>query len=129
MSLKFLSDEWFAKVEELMAAAGDLDIPEQLIDLTLNVTVIDPDIGELALCLNAGNMQKGHHDNASTKLELPFELARRLFVENDQSAGIEGFMNGQIKVEGDMSKLMVMQSVQPSDAQRLLQKQILEITI
>ena len=51
-----------------------------------------------------------------------------LFIDNDQSAGMQGFMSGQIKIEGDMSKLMAMQTVQPSADQKKLQEQILEIT-
>ena len=61
-------------------------------------------------------------------MPLPADLARRLFIENDQSAGMQGFMSGQIKIEGDMSKLMAMQTVQPSASQKALQKQILEAT-
>lgn len=128
MSLKFLSDEWFDKVEELKNAAGDLDVPVALHDLVLNVVVTDTEWGDRELSLNAGNLEKGHHQNAPTKLVLPVDLAHRLFIDNDQSAGMQGFMSGQIKVEGDMSKLMAMQTVQPSEKQKELQQQILEIT-
>jgi hypothetical protein len=128
MSLKFLSDEWFAKVEELKNEAGDLNVPVALHDLVLNIVVTGTDWGDREISLNAGNMEKGHHPNAPTKLILPIDLAHRLFIDNDQSAGMQGFMSGQIKVEGDMSKLMAMQTVQPSAEQRTLQKQILEIT-
>lgn len=127
MGLKFLSDEWFAKVEELKNDAGDLNTPPALADLVLNITV-QTDDGEVEMCLNGGNFQKGHEGNAPTKLTLPFEIAQKLFIENDQSAGMQGFMSGQIKVEGDMSKLMAMQTVQPSAEQVALQKQILELT-
>jgi len=72
MSLEFLSDEWFAKVKEI--------------------------------------------------------LAKRIFIEGDQSAGMQGFMSGQIKIEGDMSKLMALQSAQPTDEQKQLMKQIQDIT-
>jgi putative sterol carrier protein len=33
-----------------------------------------------------------------------------MFVNDDQAAAMQAFMSGQIKVEGDMSKLMAMQS-------------------
>ncbi len=41
---------------------------------------------------------------------------------------MQGFMSGQIRVEGDMSKLMAMQSARPSEEQKALIKQILAIT-
>lgn len=128
MSFKFLSDEWFTKVDELKNAAGDLNVPVALHDLVLNIVVTDTEWGDREISLNAGNIEKGHHQNAPTKLILPVDLAHRLFIDNDQSAGMQGFMSGQIKVEGDMSKLMAMQTVQPSAEQRELQKQILEVT-
>ena len=94
----------------------------------MNITVTGVNDGDRDMCMNAGNIEKGHKDGAPTTLTLPADLARRLFIENDQSAGMQGFMSGQIKVEGDMSKLMAMQTVQASEKQQALQQQIVEIT-
>lgn len=123
----FLSDEWFDMVKTTQSEAGDIEVPAQLQDLVLNITV-STDSGDVDMCLNGGNLEKGHNDKAATKMILPLDLALRLFVENDKSAGMQGFMSGQLKVEGDMSKLMAMQSVDPSPAQEELQKKILEAT-
>ncbi len=128
MSLKFLSEEWFSKVAELKAAAGDIEVPTAMHDLVINITVTGTDFGDVDICMNAGMLEKGHHESAPTKMILPVDLAHRLFIDNDQSAGMQGFMSGQIKIEGDMSKLMAMQTVQPSQDQQNLQKQILEVT-
>lgn len=128
MSLTFMSDAWFDKIVELTSAAGDLETPAALQDLVLNITVTDTDDGDRDMCMNAGNIIKGHQDGAPTTLTLPADLARRLFIENDQSAGMQGFMSGQIKVEGDMSKLMAMQTVQASEKQQALQQQIADAT-
>jgi putative sterol carrier protein len=128
MKFKFLSTEWFAKVNELKAAAGDLQVPAAMHDLVINITVTGSDFGDVDIAMASGMIEKGHHANAPTKMTLPVDLAHRLFIDNDQSAGMQGFMSGQIKIEGDMSKLMAMQTVQPSAAQKALQKQILEVT-
>ncbi len=124
----FLSDEWFAKVAELTAAAGNLNIPSTLANLALNVTVSGAPGGNVDLALNAGNFEKGHNAAAGTKLILPADLLRKIFLEGDQAAGMQGFMSGQIKVEGDMSKLMALQTARPSEEQKALFKKILEIT-
>lgn len=124
----FLSEEWFREVEKLTQVAGDLDTPAVLQSLALNVTVTGGTEGDVHMCMNGGRLEKGHNDSAPTKLILPVDLARRLFIENDQAAGMQGFMSGQIRVEGDMSKLMAMQTVQPSAKQKELQKEILAIT-
>ena len=128
MKLKFLSTEWFAKVTELKNAAGDLAAPAAMQDLVINITVTGSAFGDVDIALASGMIEKGHRANAPTKMTLPIDLAHRLFIENDQSAGMQGFMSGQIKIEGDMSKLMAMQTIQPSAAQKALQKQILEVT-
>ena len=127
MSLEFLSDEWFAKVKEIRAAAGDVDVPAALADLKINITV-KTDGGDKQMAMVGGMMEEGHQDDAPTTLVLPADLAKRIFIEGDQSAGMQGFMTGQLKIEGDMSKLMALQSAQPSDDQKQLMKQIQEIT-
>jgi putative sterol carrier protein len=127
MSLEFLSNDWFAKVDELRAAAGDLDVPAQLASLQLNIKVTDGG-NQVEMALNGGNLERGTIAGAPTTLIVPKDLAYKLFIKQDQSAAMQGFMSGQIKVEGDMSKMMAMQSVQPSAKQQALSKQIAEIT-
>jgi putative sterol carrier protein len=121
----FLSDAWFAKVAELTAAAGNLNVPPALASLALNLTVTGAPGGNVDMCLNGGNFEKGLNASAPTKLTLSADLLRKVFLENDQAAGMNGFMSGQIKVEGDMSKLMAMQTARPSEEQKNLLKQIL----
>jgi hypothetical protein len=128
MSLEFLSDEWFAKVKELRAAAGNLEAPAALADLVLNITVTGSAGGDRAMSLVGGMIEEGHKDGAPTTMILPADLAKRIFINGDQSAGMQGFMSGQIRVEGDMSKLMALQTAQPTSAQKALMSQIQGIT-
>ena len=124
---EFLSDDWFAAVEKIRDEAGDLDVPPQLADLQLNLRVTT-DGDDVEMSLNGGNLERGVIADAGTTIILPKELAVKLFIEQDQSAGMQGFMSGQIKVEGDMSNMMAMQSVQPSAKQQELQKKIADMT-
>lgn len=127
MSCEFLSDEWFAKVAELRAEAGDVEIPASLADLAININV-STDAGEKQLALVGGMIEEGHADGAPTTMSLPADLAQKILIEGDQAAGMQGFMSGQIRIEGDMSKLMTLQTAQPSADQAALLKQIQEIT-
>lgn len=127
-TLKFMSKEWFEKVNELREAAGDIETPSALHDLVINITVTDTDEGEKHMSLVSGMIEEGHHDGAPTTMILPVDLAHRIFIDNDQSAGMQGFMSGQIKIEGDMSKLMALQTAQPSGDQMELMKKIQEVT-
>lgn len=127
MSFEFLSDEWFTEVEKLREAAGDLEIPAQMADMELNLKVTTDD-GDVEMSLNKGNLERGSIEGAATTIILPADMARKLFIEQDQSAAMQGFMSGQIKVEGDMSKMMSMQSVQPSAKQQELTEKIAAMT-
>ncbi len=124
---KFLSDEWFDKALALKEEAGDLELDPAMADLVLNLTVTS-DSGDVEMSLNGGNLEKGHVDGAPTKMTLPLELTKKMFIDQDQSAAMQAFMAGQIKIEGDMSKLMGMQSMQPSAKQEELSKKIMEMT-
>lgn len=126
--MKFLSDEWFVKVDEMRAAAGDLDIPETLAAVTINVTVTEEGSDDLKMNLNGGDFVKDHAGDAPTTLTLTADLAKKIFIDGDSQAGMQAFMAGEIKVEGDMSKIMELQMVQPSEPQKALLKQIREIT-
>ena len=50
MGVKYLSDEWFAKIEEL-AEEVNLEIPPQLAEMKLNFTVTS-DEGDCDFCMN-----------------------------------------------------------------------------
>ena len=128
MGYKFLADDWFTEVKKLREEAGDIEIPPQMADLILNLTVTGGPEGDKEFHINSGDFDKGHTDEAKTALTIPYDLAKRLFLENDRSAGMQAFMSGQLKIKGDMSKVMSLQSVNPSDDQEELREKILEIT-
>lgn len=127
MSYKFLSPEWFAQVDQLVAAAGDLQIPEAMKVVEVNVTVTSAH-GDTALFMKDGLFTLGHRAGIATTLTLPVELARKIFIDGDTAAGAQAFFEGVIKIDGDLAKLVAMQTVEPSAAQLRLTRQIAAIT-
>jgi len=127
MAYEFLSDAWFTKVDEMMAAAGDLQIPPAMKEVEVNVTVTG-DGSDVALFLKDGLFFRGHQAGAPTTLTLSRALARRIFIDADAAAGVQAFLTGEIKVEGDLAKLVAMQTVEPSEPQKQLTKKIAAIT-
>ena len=128
MPHQFLSDDWLAEVKKISAefpnegGAGS--------DITVNVTVTDGPEGDRELHMSNGTFDSGHIDGAPTKLTLPYEVAKDMFVNGNQQAAMQAFMSGQIKVEGDMTKLMAMQGAGGGDpaAAAEMQKKLQEIT-
>lgn len=127
MGVKFLSDEWFTKVAELTEEAGDMEVPAPLAELIVNMTVKTDD-GEKKVHMSKGVFANGHSDGAPATIILAADLAKQLFIEGDTQAGMQAFMSGEMQVEGDVSQLMVLQSVQPTDDMKDLAEEIKAIT-
>ncbi len=127
MRFEFLSDEWFTKVDELIAGAGDLQIPEPMKVAEVNITVKRPS-GDTKLNMKNGLFQRGHEPSFSTTLTLDEAIARKIFVDGDAAAGVQAFLEGKIQVEGDLAKVVAMQTVEPSEPQKALTRKIAAFT-
>ena len=127
MKHEFLSEPWFSEVDRLIAASGDLQIPPEMKAVEVNVTVTSPG-GEKLVNVKDGMLYRGHRDGAPTSLVLDVTLARKIFVEADTAAGVQAFLAGDMKAEGDLAKLVAMQTVEPSEPQKRLTQKIAAIT-
>lgn len=125
---KFLSDEWFAKVKELSEDAGELNVPGAMKDLVINLNVTLSDGSTKAVHLTGGQFAPGTASNAPVTVSVPADVAKKIFIDLDSQAGMQAFMSGQMRVEGDVTKLMVLQTVQPSAEFRDLLEDIKDVT-
>ena len=57
-----------------------------------------------------------------------FPTAKAILVDNNPQAGMQAFMAGKIKVQGDMTKMMAMQQTAPDPAAIALAEQIKAMT-
>lgn len=124
---EFLSDAWFTEVEKLIAAAGDLQIPTAMKAVELNVTIRRAS-GDAQVFVKDGLFARGHRAGAPTAVTLGADLARKIFVDADAVAGVQAFLAGEIQVEGDLAKLVAMQTTEPSGPQKQLAQRIAAIT-
>lgn len=124
---QFLTDEWFQQVATLTEQAGELNLPVNLANLTVNF-VVNQQGEQRLLHLQGASLVQGLLDNAKTTLHLDEHLLRKIFLEFDTASAMTAFMMGKIKIEGDMMQLMALQSAKPSAEQKALYKQILQMT-
>jgi putative sterol carrier protein len=77
----------------------------------------DGDTIKLYMDTSSGDvvMELGELDAADLTVTTDYDTARKLFVEQDQAAGMQAFMAGKIKVQGDMMKMMALQTSMPQD--------------
>jgi hypothetical protein len=106
----FLSDEWFGEVEKLVAEHG-ADAPAGN-PVVVNVVVTGSPFGdERQMHMGAkdgkGEMGVGLVDDADVTLTTDYDTAKDVFVSGNQQAGMQAFMAGKVKVQGDMTKLMM----------------------
>ena len=76
---------------------------------------LDTSSGELV-------MELGNLDNPDLVVTTDYETARTIFIGQDPQAGMQAFLSGKVKVQGDMTKMMLMQTTQQPDDE--LAKQI-----
>ena len=128
MRLKFLSDEWLAELTKTVAEAGDIEVSPELQNLVLNVNISSDEFGNRELNMNKGVLGVGHVNNAAATLNTTAELAERVLIDKDNGAAMQGFMSGQIKVDGDMAQLMALQTAVPTPAQEEIGQKIADFT-
>ena len=114
----FLSDEWLDAARAIRAEyegrGGGIDHA-----VRVNLVVVEVPFGEGAVHAHADTstgeliLDLGHLDPADLKVTIGYDIARSLLVEGNPQAGLQAFMQGKIKVEGDIAKLMALQSVSP----------------
>jgi hypothetical protein len=128
MAFQFLSDEWFNEFDKIRASFGDMDIPDKLVGITINLTVTDGPEGEKHVHFKEGSFVKGHSDDAMTTLTLPFDLCKKALLGNDTKAAMKGFMTRKIKVKGDMSKMLTLASIKAEGDMEALRLKAWEMT-
>ena len=124
----FLSEDWFTEVEKIRAELGDPDVPPAMADLKINIVVAGGPEGDKELHLEKGQFERGLADGAPTKLTVPFDVAKAIFIDGNQSAAMQAFMSGQLKMTGDATKVMAFQTQLQSADFKPLQERFAAIT-
>ena len=112
---KFLSEEWVAEAKSIREQyAGDAPAPAHAVRMNQVITEVpfgDGDI-EAHMDTSGGEMQMdfGHLENPDLTVTLDYATAKAILVEGNPQAGMQAFMAGKVKVDGDMTKLMAMQA-------------------
>jgi putative sterol carrier protein len=107
----FLSDEWFEAADKLIKEHSPGAPPAANILMNLEVA----DAGK-TIAFHMGSKDggalfgKGHQEGADLTLSTDIDTAKAVFVSGDQQAGMQAFMSGKVRVQGDMTKLMMAQA-------------------
>ena len=120
MSYPFLSTEWMDAAKAIRKKYADQASPIT-ISVRMNQVITDVPFGDgevkLYLDTSSGSfeMENGELETPDLTLTTDYDTAKKIFVDQDQAAAMQAFMAGKIKVQGDMMKMMAMQTGMPQD--------------
>ena len=133
MAFAFLSDEWLQAADEIRATqSAPAGVPAQPVRMNLVITDVPFGDGPIDAHLDTTDgtlkLDKGHIDPADLKVTLDYATAKAILVEGNPQVGMQAFMAGKIKVEGDMAKLMMLQGAAPDEAAQEVATRLREMT-
>jgi len=114
----FLTDEWMDAARELRAKYADR-MPDVTIEVKINQVVTEVPFGEGTIRAyidsSDGNLdlELGELEEPDVTLTTDYETAKAMVVDQDPAVVMQSFMAGKITVQGDMMKLMAMQTAVP----------------
>lgn len=121
---EFLTDAWFKMVESETNNAGELNLTPAMQKIHLNIELTD-ESATTGLYLKEGRIHKGNDESAETTVQLPLAMLISVVQDMDTSSALQAFIDGDIRVNGDMSQLMALRMARVSDEQKALFAKIL----
>jgi putative sterol carrier protein len=117
----FLSAEWTEEAKKLQQEIeGTHEGPVSAQSIRMNLVVTQVPFGDgdvdAHLDTSSGSIHLGleHLEDPELKVTLDYATAKAILVEGNFQVGMQAFMAGKVKVEGDMSKLLQLQA-SPTD--------------
>lgn len=128
----FLSDEWLAAAKQIREESGGGGAVPHVVRMNQIVTDVPFGEGTINAHMDTSSgqleMDLGHLDNPDLTVTIDYATAKAIFVEGNPQAGMQAFMAGKIKVQGDMTKLMASQQNTPDPEAQAMMDKIKEIT-
>ena len=129
----FLSDDWVAearRIREEYEGRGAV-VPHQM-RMNLVVTEVPFGPGDIDAHLDtsdgAVNLDLGHIETVDLTVTLDYTTAKAILVEGNPQVGMQAFMAGKVRVEGDMAKLMMLQGAPPDANAQAVAQRLRDIT-
>ncbi|MDA8380556.1 MAG: SCP2 sterol-binding domain-containing protein [Actinomycetota bacterium] len=129
----FLSSDWVAaakKIREDSDMGGTpISLPVRMNQIITEVPFGDGRV-EAHMDTSSGGLELdlGHLEAPDLTVTLDYETAKAILVEGNPQAGMQAFLAGRIKVDGDMAKLMALQSLTPDESATAVAEKIRDIT-
>ncbi|MDA8342776.1 MAG: SCP2 sterol-binding domain-containing protein [Actinomycetota bacterium] len=115
---EFLSEEWLVEARSIRAEyEGKVGPVAHQVRMNLVITEVPFGEGAVHAHMDTSGgelvLDTGHIDPVDLNVTLEYAVAKAILIEGNPQAGMQAFMSGKIRVDGDISKLMAMQTGVP----------------
>ena len=133
MPYPFLSDEWIEHAHAIREEyRGQGATVPHTVRMNLIVTEMPfgADTLDAHLETEAGEIEieKGHVVSPDLTVTVDYDTAKAILVDGNPGAGMQAFMSGKVRVEGDMAKLLALQAAPPDETASAIAARLREIT-
>lgn len=112
---QFLSDEWLEQTRSIREEYKD-QVPEVPVSIRMNQVISEVPFGDGVIHAHVDtsegflDIETGHIDSPDLTITLTYATAKAILVDADASAAMNAFLSGKIKVDGDITKLISLQT-------------------
>jgi putative sterol carrier protein len=129
----FLSDEWIDAAQAVRDEySGRGAAVPHVMKMNMVITEVPFGSGTIDAHMDttSGEMEldTGHLEDQDLTVTVDYHTAKAIFVDGNPQAGMQAFMAGKIKIVGDMTKMMALQSAPPDPVQLEIAAAIAAIT-
>jgi putative sterol carrier protein len=115
---KFLSDEWVEAARKIREEVGGPATAPQPVKMNLVITDVPFGDGTVEAHMDTTSgvvvLETGHVETPDVTATLDYGTAKAMMVDANPQAAMQAFMAGKIKLQGDMTKAMALQSGPPN---------------
>lgn len=127
----FLSDEWFVEVRRVFDASP-IDVPSGTtlrMNLLVTQTPFDAD-REVHVLVAEGSADFGHGHIEAVDLTITadYDTARELFISGELQVAMAALLDGRVKLQGDLTKLVAAQAAGVGPGSSALSDALAQIT-
>ena len=111
----FLSDEWLEETRKIREQHKD-EVPAIPVTVRMNQIINDVPFGEGVIRAYVDtsegvlDVEVGQLDNPDLTVTLSYDTAKAILVDGDAAQAMNAFMSGRIRVDGDITKLIALQT-------------------
>lgn len=114
MSHTFLSPEWMDAARQVRESLPTPTTPPPVavrVNLVVTETPFAADVhGHIDTSDGEVVIEAGHLSDPDVTVTVDWATARSVFIDQDPAAAMQAFMSGRIAVDGDITKMLAMQS-------------------